>query len=201
MTSHLLLLEDHELLAAGVRHAIASMSFEVSHAKSVSEARDMVSAREFQLGVFDLQLPDGDGIEFFAELRRKGVRLPTVLVSGMLNGLEVQRACDLGVEGIVSKADSVDSISMAVQAVSGGSIYRSKSVSEFIASLSENGFLTPRCSEVLRELMKGLSNKEIAADLEITEATVSFHLNQLKKKLGARTNRQLLAKASNLGLI
>ena len=90
---------------------------------------------------------------------------------------------------------------MAVQAVSGGSIYRSKSVSEFIASLSENGFLTPRCSEVLRELMKGLSNKEIAADLEITEATVSFHLNQLKKKLGARTNRQLLAKASNLGLI
>ena len=201
MTSHLLLLEDHELLAAGVRHAIASMHFEVSHAKSVSEAREMISLREFHLGVFDLQLPDGDGIEFCAELRRKGARLPTVLVSGMLNGLEVQRACDLGVEGIVSKADSVDSIAMAVQAVSGGATYRSKSVSEFIDSLSENRFLTPRCSEVLRELMKGLSNKEIAADLEITEATVSFHLNQLKKKLGARTNRQLLAKASNLGLI
>ena len=55
--------------------------------------------------------------------------------------------------------------------------------------------------EVMRELMKGLSNKEIAADLGITEATVSFHLNQLKKKLGARTNRQLLAKASKLGLV
>lgn len=201
MTSHLLLLEDHELLAAGVRHAISSLSFEVSHARTVNEARDMVSLTEFQLGVFDLQLPDGDGIEFCAELRKNGVKMPTVLVSGMLNGLEVQRACDLGIEGIVSKVDPVESISMAVHAVSGGSIYRSKSVSEFIDSLHDNDFLTPRSVEVMRELMKGLSNKEIAADLGITEATVSFHLNQLKKKLGARTNRQLLAKASKLGLV
>ena len=160
MTSHLLLLEDHELLAAGVRHAIASMPFEVSHAKSVSEAREMISRREFHLGVFDLQLPDGDGIEFSAELRHNGVALPTVLVSGMLNGLEVQRACELGIEGIVSKADSVDSISMAVHAVSGGSIYRSKSVSEFIDSLNENGFLTPRSVEVMRESIMQLYTGE-----------------------------------------
>ena len=200
MTKRVLVVEDHELLAAGFRQLVADLDLELRYATSIESARDALRESRFDLVVQDLYLPDGDGLELCESLRSDGNHIPTVLVSGMLNGLEIQRATDLGVEGIVSKDDSSDEVRLAVESVLDGQTYQSESVARFIDALDGSEFLTPRATQVLHAIVSGLSNKEIAAKLDITEPTVSFHLAQLKKKLGARTNRQLVFKASRLGL-
>lgn len=111
----------------------------------------------------------------------------------------------MGVRGIVRYADAETQLARAVRAVEEGDLWvQRKQVARFIdwlltnpayrGTLNEPGMLSPREREVLVSVLSGLTNKEIASTLNISERTVKFHVSHLLQKLGASRRSDLIAK-------
>lgn len=79
--------------------------------------------------------------------------------------------------------------------------YWDPEIAPVVENLQGDDLFSPRMIEVLQLLRAGLSNKQISASLEISESTVTFHINQLKARLGAQTIREVVSLAGKLGVL
>lgn len=201
MSESCLIVEDHPLTAEGVRHEIqARHAVKVYVAASLAEAESFLATASPCYLVIDMSLPDGDGVAFFQSLRASRSDVRGILLSGMLSDADVQRALTAGFSGILTKSSPPNLVGDALANILAGSDFYSPDVAPIVESLQGGDLFTPRMLEVLRLLQDGLSNKQIAAHLDVTEATVSFHVSQIKTRVGARTNRQILVQAQKLGI-
>ncbi|HJQ39011.1 MAG TPA: response regulator transcription factor [Thermoanaerobaculia bacterium] len=152
--------------------------------------------------------------ETAAHLRRIQLTttLPLVLVGAEANETELLELVEAGCCGCVARDAALRDLLDAIQNVCCGRVecspYLAALVSARIRELSHDltgdektPALTPREAEVLRLAARGMSNKEIAADLRIWLQTVKSHLHNVYTRLGVRTRRAAVAKALRLGLI
>ncbi len=193
----ILVLEDHALVGQGIVRELESMAH-VDTVVTLIDASQYVEEHAIDILIIDLWMPDGDGLDWYSDSAQK---TPTILLSGQLNLAEIQRAQQLGVRHIVSKSSAASELRTCVESILAGEpSYYSDDLKAMAESLEQGNQLSENAIAVLRGLQEGLANKQIAKKLEISEATVSFHLGQLKKILKARTNRELVFKASRLDL-
>ncbi len=202
MTS-LLLIDDHELAHAGMRMLCATRDDAriVGCFPLVSPAIEWLRENRVDIVLLDLELPGPSGASALVEILDAGQH-KVIIMTGTGFGNTLRTCLALGAHGVVSKADPVQCAFEAIDAVRAGRTFVSPTAERLMTGLHGPDFaLPPRQLAVLQLVATGVSNKEIAYRLGIAAPTVSFHLAELRRRLGAESNRQLVDRARTAGLI
>lgn len=204
----ILLVEDH----ASFRQTLALMFDREPEFKVVAQAGALAEARkvmgdpgtEADLGVIDLSLPDGEGIELIKDLRDANPHFSALVLTASLDRADHARAVEAGAAGVLHKSADVDDIIGAARRLaSGQTLLSSTEIVELLRLAGHNreqerearaGIerLTPREREVLQALAEGLSNKQIAARLHMSVDTERTHMMNILTKLGVHSRLQAL---------
>jgi DNA-binding NarL/FixJ family response regulator len=206
-----LLVEDH----ASLRQTLAFVfdqqpDFEVvAQAGSLGEARRVMRGREADLGVIDLALPDGEGVELIEDLREVNPLFAALVLTASLDRTEHARAIEAGAAGVLHKSADVDEIMDATRRLAAGeTLISPEEVAEMLRLAGESHEarasieqLTRRELQVLKALAEGLSNKEIAERLHMSVDTERTHMMNILNKLGVHSRLQALLFAARHGLI
>ena len=185
----LLVVDDHPLVRKGISSALA---FEnnveaVLEASNVDEAILLINSEKPELSIVDLYLGKEDGLELIKKAKSKGAATKFVILTSSLKRDDFIRAEETGVDGYILKEAFAEDILYAISVVLRGKKFIDP---EIIRCQAENAErkdcfkeLTPRETEILHELGKGLSNMEIAKNLYISENTVKKHVSSILFKL------------------
>jgi DNA-binding NarL/FixJ family response regulator len=196
----ILIADDHPLFRAGIRHVLIQLSDDpkVLEAGDHSAAMALLSAHhDIALALLDLAMPGMHGLATLDAMMQKYPALPIVILSASENRDDMQRALDGGALGFIQKSSSPEIILSALRLILAGGVYVPQALvrSATPATTTErHADLTPRQSAVLSHVIEGKSNKAIANELGLTEATVKAHVTGIFKALRV-TNRMQAALA------
>ena len=202
--SRIALVDDHRVVTRSLKAYLESFpDFEVvGIAVGGEELLQHLSEWHPQLVLLDLLMPGGwDGIE---TTRRILERAPDVRVIALTASLDEPRMMGVlraGAAGYIRKDAEPETLLAAVRAVARGKTYIDPSVARQALGAAPRQELTARETEVLRRLAQGLSNKEIAEALSISEETVKTHVSNVLAKLEAENRAQAIVQALKRGLV
>lgn len=202
------IVEDHAFTRDGLRAAINldPALRVVGEARSGEEALEWLAQGEADVMVLDIGLPGMDGIELARRIKARAAGLRLLMLTAHSLPAEVLAALASGADGYALKSADPALLPLAVRAVAAGSAYLDPEIAHLVLGLvrAPGGPASPlseRESEVLRRVADGLSNKEIARDLDISVSTVKLHVQDLLSKLGASDRTQAAVKALRQGLL
>ena len=196
MVFEVLVVDDHALVREGLRTLLDAQDDlrVVGEAKTANEALALTRKLQPDVVVLDVRLPDRDGIEICGEIRELSPQTRILMCSGLADGSALIEAARAGADGFVSKEAANAEIVDAVRRVAGGAaVVGSASAQVMFRYLriwgpdeSKLSVLTDREREVLGLLAEGLTNREIASRLVISEKTVRNHVSGVLRKLDFR---------------
>ena len=166
----------------------------------------LVDEPELDLVLLDLHLPGSPGLSGLAWLRGHYPALPVLLISAQDDGEIIQRALADGAAGFLSKSAESSAIIDAICRVTAGETLVPEGLMDAAAIPDEQelarriGELTPQQYRILCMLGDGLLNKQIAWELQITEATVKAHMTAIMRKLGVNNRTQAVTVFNRLGV-
>ena len=180
----------------------------VGEAGSGSEALAVVAEHMPDVLFLDLEMPGLDGVGVLRRLRETGSRVGVIAFTVFDTDERIIAAVEAGAAGYLLKGAPRADIFAAVRVVAdGGSLLSPVAASSVLrrvrgeAAADDVPDLTPRERDVLERLASGLSNKQIAAALGVTERTVKFHVSAIFTKLGASNRTEAVTRAVQQGLI
>jgi DNA-binding NarL/FixJ family response regulator len=206
------LLDDHVLFRESLSRLLASEAdFEmVGHCGTPNEALAILERSPVDVVLLDYDLGDDHGTRFVENVRRIGFSGKILMVTAGMSAAESSAAIRTGVSGIFLKHDSPGNLAQAIRMVAAGEMWVDQrviqSLAEGLPSHEEQNIrklLTNREQQVLQGLFEGLTNKEIAAQLGVSESAVKATLQQLFQKTRVRTRSQLvrIALEASLGTL
>lgn len=201
--------DDHPLFRGALKQTIGA----IAGSGTVLEAGDFESAKrivaendDVDLVLLDLSMPGASGLSGLISLRGVHAGVPMVVVSAHDDPETIRRALELGASGFISKSASMEDIRQAVETVLAGGIAapagvdlgveRDPEISDLIRRLQS---LTPQQTRVLGMLAEGLLNKQIAYELNVSEATIKAHVSAVLQKLGVDSRTQAVIQLSKIG--
>jgi DNA-binding NarL/FixJ family response regulator len=198
----ILLVDDHMAIRMGLMTAIGdAQDMEVvADLEDGQEAIEAYRKHRPDIVVLDLRMQSMNGVETIRVLRREFGAVRVLIYSSYAKGEEVYQALRAGASGIVVKEMALDRLLEAIRTVYRGEQYIPPQIA---ARVGERliAHLSPRETEVLQLLAKGLSNKEIAAQLGLVVGTVKIHVANVFSKLGVSDRTQALVTAVKRGII
>lgn len=205
----LLLVDDHPVVRTGLRGMFESdPGFEV-----VGEAADggagaaMAAELRPDIVLMDLQMPGVDGVEGIRRVRSTPGGPPVLVLTTYDSDAQILRAIEAGAAGYLLKDAPREELFAAVRsAAAGGSPLAPAIAARILGRMAGGGgarsnVLTLRELDVVRLVARGASNREIARDLTISEATVKTHLLKIFEKLGVADRTSAVTTAMERGLI
>lgn len=199
----ILIVDDHELASTGIALAL-SRHTDFVIAGTLNRGKGVVSnvqQNSIDVVLLDINLPDVSGLDVLIELMAID-HVAVVILTGEGRAQDFNFALKVGAHGLVSKSDPVSAIVDALKATMQGEIFVSPRVKSLLdQNLEPAVTLSPRQTTILHYLAAGETNKEIGYRLQISPPTVSFHLRELRQKLGVAGNKKILGRASELGLL
>jgi DNA-binding NarL/FixJ family response regulator len=206
----LLLLDDHVLFRESLSRLLASEpDFEMAgHCGTVSEALDLLRRTPVDVLLLDFDLGDDLASHFCGAARAAGFEGKILIVTAGMSAAESSFALTTGASGIFLKHSSPGLLAQAIRMVVSGQMWVDPKIVRMLAEgvpqredRSLQSLLTTRERQVLQALFEGLTNKEIAAQLGVSESAVKATLQQLFQKTRVRTRSQLvrIALESSLG--
>ena len=209
-TATIVITDDHPLFRGALRQAIASImpKARVVEASGMDELNATLGQeRDVDLILLDLTMPGVQGFSGLLSLRAQHPELPVVIVSATEEATVIRRAMEFGASGFIPKSIDVDSIGGAIAAVLAGDTWTPPDVDLNAAEDKETadlvrrlGTLTPQQVRVLTMLSEGLLNKQIAYELNVSEATVKAHVSAILDKLGVDSRTQAVIAAAKIGV-
>jgi DNA-binding NarL/FixJ family response regulator len=201
--------DDHPLFRGALKQALAT----VGHNPTIIEAGDFESVKavllaneDIDLVLLDLSMPGASGLSALVALRGLHSAVPVIVVSAHDNPVTVRRALELGASGFIPKSAGMEDIRGGIEAVLGGGIATPKGVdlgveadAEISDLIGRIQTLTPQQTRVLGMLGEGLLNKQIAYELNVSEATVKAHVSAILQKLGVDSRTQAVILLSKIG--
>jgi DNA-binding NarL/FixJ family response regulator len=197
--SHVLIADDHPLsregLALAVRAAIPGIG--IDNAGSIGDAERAIANRRgaYRLVLLDFVLPDARGFSGFLQLQHLLGTIPIVIVSAHRDSVIIEAARALGAAGFLSKSLPLDDLAASLRTiVAGTAIFPEQEAAAAAAATARERIATLSGAQlkVMLALADGRLNKQIAHDLDITEATVKAHLTAIFRKLGVNNRAQAL---------
>src|SRR5712692_147457 len=207
MVIRVLLADDHSVVREGLRMFLGRDP-ELAVVGEASDGVEAVSlARQLHPDVvlMDLLMPVMDGIAAISTIRNELPETEVIALTSVLESAAVVGAVRAGAIGYLLKDTQAPELRRAIKAAAAGQVQLSPQASAYlmreIRAPETTEALTERETEVLRLLVQGQSNKEIARDLQIVEDTVKTHVKHILAKLGVQSRTQAVLCAMRLGLV
>ncbi|HEV3352635.1 MAG TPA: response regulator transcription factor [Acidimicrobiales bacterium] len=206
MGVRILIVDDHPVVCEGF-----SQLFEfvdgidvVGTAGTAREGMERIDLLLPDVVLLDLHLPDQDGVAVAAALRTRHPDIRVVIFTAGADPADVRRARAAGVDGLLLKTMPVGELIRAIREVAGGREVVDRDLAGALSSPDEDTGLVPlsdREHEVLRLLSEGMTNKDVAAALFISRATVKSHIENILRKLEASDRAAAVAEGFRRGLL
>jgi two-component system nitrate/nitrite response regulator NarL len=210
----LLIVDDHPVLREGLAALLQQASEQTEVLQACDDAAGLqVAERNPDLdAVFlDLNMPGAGGMPAIQECGRRRPDLPVIVLSSSEDPHDIRRALALGALGYIPKSASPRTILSALQLVLSGSVYVPPVMLSAVAPEPSQGagphgpaaltHLTERQIEVLKQVCRGLSNKEISRELNLSEKTVKAHITAIFRTLNVVNRLQAAAIAREAALL
>jgi DNA-binding NarL/FixJ family response regulator len=192
-----LIVDDHFLVRIGLANSlnVESDMACVAEARTGAEAIKLYREHQPDIVLMDLRLPDMNGVDTTVKLRSEFPDATVIVISTFDGEEDIYRALQAGARSYVPKDVSRDELLQIIRTVHGGKHSLPAAVAARLAQRMQRRELTERECEVLRRVVEGMTNKQIATTLNITEVTVKLHVSNILTKLGAqdRTHASTLA--------
>ncbi len=201
-----LLVDDHDLIRQGLRHAFErDPEFRVvAEASTVKDAVARAGELRPDVVIMDLRLPDGSGLDATRALRSSRADIGIVVLTMYAGDDQLFGALEAGASAFVPKNAPPDEVVAAARhAKSSPNAFTASDLAEAMKRrLTPSGpHLSPREGQVLKLLADGMSVAGIAKQLYVSESTAKTHISKLYEKLGAGNRAQALMTALRLGLL
>jgi DNA-binding NarL/FixJ family response regulator len=197
LSRRILLADDHPLFREALTVAVsrAAPDFDVEGVESLAEAQASLRAEpDVALVLLDLRLTDAQGFQGLLALRAEFSHAPIVVVSASEDAATISNAIAYGAVGFIPKSAGLATLGDALRAILEGDVWTppGKALPPPEPGAIQLASLTTAQMRVLAELRRGRSNKQIAHDLGVTEATVKAHITQIMRKLNVVNRTQIL---------
>ena len=198
-----LVVEDHHV----VRQGLVALLNVVDGLEVVGEAADGVEAiAQYRkhlpdIALIDLRLPRLTGVEVIERIRMETPHARFIVLTTYDGDEDIYRALQAGARAYLLKGMTSEELIAAIRAVHAGKSHIPPAIAQRLAERMGTEELTPREFDVLEQIVRGLSNKDIATELEISEATVKTHINNLLSKLGVTDRTQAATAALQRGIV
>jgi DNA-binding NarL/FixJ family response regulator len=207
----ILIADDHPLFRDALMRALTQAVPDalLLEADSVAALQVLVEEHaEAELLLLDLQMPGATGFSTLAHLRGQYPGLPVVVVSAQEDPTVIRRAIAHGASGYIPKSASVDTIVGAVRRILEGEVWLPPHLASASGPLpateasvaSRIAELTPQQFRVLGMIAAGMLNKQIAFELNVSEATIKAHMTAIMRKLHVSNRTQVALCANQLAL-
>jgi DNA-binding NarL/FixJ family response regulator len=205
-----LIADDHPLFREALISALRPLFENVDIIQSdslESTLKALQQNSDFDLILLDLNMPGSDSFYGLIRVSQDYPDVPVAVVSASDSVEVVSKVMNLGAKGFIPKATSSRTIADALKQILDGNNWLPKGMQTSIENDSPLidiatlvGELTPKQFQVLQLLQNGLLNKQIAFDLNITEATVKAHISAIFRKLNVKTRTQAVLLLKNLDI-
>ncbi len=203
-----LIIDDHPMVgeALGLAIELAAPAARIRTVESFHDAQAALSRTDADLILLDLDLGGGGDWSPLLTLRRERPATPVAIVSATRTGDVMQRARALGAAGYLKKSAELVELGQAVAALlSGDTVFPEDATPAAAASADSDAMarlasLTPTQARVLDGLRRGLLNKQIAYELDISISTTKAHMTAIFRKLGVQNRTQALLTARSLDI-
>ena len=195
---HVGLVDDHPVVLRGLEDALSTVpDFEVvARGGTFAAARDVIERGEADVLLLDIRLPDGNGLELLPQAARRG-RPAVLILSSFRSRQYVAAALKFGANGFLLKTTPLEELIQAIRTVAaGGTAFTNEQIRD-----GQLGYvqLTDRERQIVRLVLDGRSNEEIATIVRTSRKTVEYHLTRLYERYGILTRVELALRADHEG--
>jgi len=199
----ILVVDDHHVVRQGLVALLNIMPdiAVVGQAADGDEAISLYRTLKPDITLMDLQLPGVSGVEAIRRIRNEDPAARFIVLTTFDGDEDIFRALEAGARAYLLKGMTVEELTSAIKAVHAGKTRISPAIADKLAGRMSSQALTAREQDVLERIVAGRSNKEIASDLNISEATVKTHINSLLGKLGVGDRTHAATVALQRGIV
>lgn len=209
----ILIADDHALFRDGLSMHIEKLmpQASIAQAGNFSQALKFLDGQQSpDLIIVDLDMADIQWEEGLKAIRQKSHKSRLVVISASEDRRSIKKALELGISGYISKRSDTKILTSALRLILEGGTYLPPEIlegphnggySDSQEEYRKSKILTPRQTEVLGYVAQGLSNKQIAYNMGVSEATVKLHINALLRSVGATNRTQAVILSQKMGLI
>ncbi|GAA0852483.1 response regulator transcription factor [Aliiglaciecola litoralis] len=199
--AYFLIADDHPLFREALKAALQSR-FEGAQFVESDNLSSTLAAIQSHTGIelvlLDLNMPECEDFNGLIQVRQRFPNLPVMVISASDSPQTVAKAMGYGANAFVSKVAAIDTVVKAIQAVLAGDTWIPSELQDQYEGVCQEqkeisakvAALTPKQFEVLTCLQAGKLNKQIAEEMQVTEATVKAHISVIFKKLSVNTRTQ-----------
>jgi DNA-binding NarL/FixJ family response regulator len=199
----IMVVDDHPVVRFGLVAMLGAQPdfVVVAQASTGEEAIALFRQHQPDVCLMDLRLPEIGGAEAIRLIRREFPKSAFIVLTTFHGDEDIHKAISAGARSYLLKGMSHDELLDAIRKVHAGRQYLPKTVQQSLANRMPSSDLSAREAEILGLIVKGLTNKEIAAKLNITVGTVKWHLNILFARLNVTDRTQAAVAALHRGIV
>jgi DNA-binding NarL/FixJ family response regulator len=210
MSIKLLIADDHEAVRAGLKSMLQGSDIKIAAEATSGDAVIRAALKHKpDVVLLDVRMSDGDGLAALSRIKLERPEMPVLMFSAFDNPTYIARAVALGASGYVLKGATKDKLIDSIKKVAkGDTIWAREELRRVTGALATPRLasdvdvpLTKRESEVLKQLAKGSTNKQIADELEISYETVKEHVQHILRKIGVTDRTQAAVWSVRKGLV
>ena len=198
------LVDDHLMFREAMRHLLREQGFDlVAEAGDARSSFPLIAAAKPEVVLLDLRLPGMDGVTATRELRERAPKAKVMILSAYTRQYDLDEAWAAGVHGYMTKMQDANGLKSGIHAVVAGERYLAPGLkpSPPTERTGPIGILSPRERDVFRLLVRGMTTREMAAELGIKRKTVDTHRERIMKKLDIHSAIELVRFAASHDLL
>jgi two-component system NarL family response regulator len=198
-----LIADDHPVVCLGLLGIINGQPdmLVVGQARSGTQAVALARKHSPDVILMDLRMPEMSGVEAIAAIRAERPESAVIVLTTYQGDEDIRKAIAAGAQAYLVKGMSHLKLLDAIRSVHAGNQYFPRSIRNSVPGKLNKSALSPRELDILRLIVKGLSNQEIAEALSITRGTVKWHVNIILRRLDVNDRTQAVVVAVQRGIV